>query len=332
MSAVHLEVLPKHRLRIRIAHKLLEPRCGQSVSDVVLHARQEVDAMAEDGRVVHSQRTSQLHRVESHLSEPCEVVAIKSRVVSTRKQRETYIGAVLYRRILQRLATCHRTRRRPIVGVERGETLTAITALADAEHVESVGIHLAARQTQTNKLFEGILLRQMPPAIVFALVRNLRNEIDRRRILEAETQFDTIRPFSVLRARTVCVEEERVLTIGSHTLLAVIIRHDRIRLQALRQVPGAVLSQLQFGRLYELFLLQRIVRLAPCCPNHFLIVGYVLVLYCCLKFSVERSVLSVVGLAILLQCFLLRLKRLLEVVVHLFLQVLRLRRCVSRIG
>ena len=119
---------------------------------------------------------------------------------------------------------------------------------------------------------------------------------------------------------------------GSHTLLAVIIRHDRIRLQALRQVPGAVLSQLQFGRLYELFLLQRIVRLAPCCPNHLLIVGYVLVLYCCLKLSVERSVLCVVGLAVLLQCFLLRLKRLLEVVVHLFLQVLRLRRCVSRIG
>lgn len=129
----------------------------------------------------------------------------------------------------------------------------------------------------------------MPPAIIFTLVRNLRNEIDGRRILEAQTELDAIRPLSVLRTRAVDIQEEQELSVGSHALLAIIIRHHGIWLQALRQVPRAVLSQFQVFRLNEFLLLQIPVGIAPRTPHHLLIAGYVLAVYRLLQLGFKRA-------------------------------------------
>ena len=172
----------------------------------------------------------------------------------------------------------------------------------------------------------------MPPAIVFTLVRNLRNEIDGRRILEAQTEFDAIRPLSVLRTRTVDIQEEREFSVGSHALLAIIIRHHGIWLQAFRQVPRTVLSQFQVFRLDEFLLLQISVGIAPRTPHHLLIAGYVLAVYRLLQLGFKRSILGKFGLALLLQCFLLRFQRLQKVSIHLLLQARRLRHCLGCVG
>ena len=162
----------------------------------------------------------------------------------------------------------------------------------------------------------------MPPAIIFTLVRNLRNEIDGRRILEAQTELDSIRPLMVLRSRSVNIQEERELTVSSHSLLTIIIRHHGIRLQALRQIPGAVFFQLQIFRLDEFLFLQVLVGITPCCPDHLLVAGDILAVNSGMEFGVKRCVFSEFCLTVFLQCFLLRFERLQEVGIHLFLQSL----------
>ena len=92
MSAIHLEILPEHGLRIWIAHKLLEPRSSQTIGDMMLHTRQELDAMTEDRSLIYRQWASQLRRIESHLGVPGQVVAIETGIVSTGEERETDIG------------------------------------------------------------------------------------------------------------------------------------------------------------------------------------------------------------------------------------------------
>ena len=288
----------------------------------MLHTRQELDAMTEDRSLIYRQWASQLRRIESHLGVPGQVVAIETGIISTREERESDIGTVFHRRILQRFTTSHRTRCSPIVGIEGRKTLAAITTFADTEYIETVGIHLTFYQVLANQLLESILLGEMPPAIIFTLVRNLRNEIDGRRILEAQTEFDTIRPLMVLRSRSVNIQEERKLTIGSYSLLTIIIRHHRIWFQTLRQIPGAVFCQCQIFWFYELFFLQVLVGIAPGCPYHLLVVGNILAVDSSLELGVKRCVFREFRLTVFLQCFLLCFERLQEIGIHLFLQSL----------
>lgn len=77
-----------------------------------------MNAMTEDRRLIYCQRTGELHRIECHLGVPGKVVAIETGIISTREEGETDVGTVLYRRILQRFATSHRTGCCPIICIE----------------------------------------------------------------------------------------------------------------------------------------------------------------------------------------------------------------------
>ena len=288
----------------------------------MLHAGQEIDAMAEEGRIVHCQGTGKLRRIESHLCVPGKVVAIKARIVGTCQKGETDVGTVFHRRILQRFATCHRSCCSPIVCIEGCEALAAITALAYSEHIEAIGVNIAIHHALTDKLLESILLGQMPPAIVFAFVRYLRYEIDGRAILESQSQLYAVLPFVVLRSRTVDIQKERILAVRSHALLTIIIWHYGIRLKTSRNVPRTVLGKLQVFRFHELFFLQTLVGLAPCSPNHLLIAGDVLTLYRKLKLGVGRLILRECLTVSFLQYCLLRFQRFREISIHHCLQLL----------
>ena len=211
-------------------------------------------------------RVCSLQLIEGILGVARQRVAVESGVVGARAQREGRVGAVLGRGVLQWLAACHRSRGGQVVGVERREALAAVAALGDAEEVDAVGVDDIRDEGQTQQLLPGILLGLLPPAVVVTHVGNLRNEVDRGRILERLAERPARLPLGVLVARAVEVEEEGISGGRLVALRAPVVVHRGAGFERCGQQPASRALGAQRGKVDELLLVEVVVGALPGLP------------------------------------------------------------------
>ena len=150
-----------------------QPGGGGAVVETVAGTRHELNAVAEGTGTLAPSGGKLFGR---HLR---EAVAAELGVELPREERKTDVLAVVDGRVHQRLATGHRTRGRPVVGIVGGQTLRAISALGDAEDVEAQGIDVGRSEGVLQQLLPCPLFRGLIPAIPRAGAGNAGNEIDR---------------------------------------------------------------------------------------------------------------------------------------------------------
>ena len=135
---VHLEVLPVHIFRIRIAHEILEPRGRVEIADgMMVCARYDLDVVDIVSRMLL------LHAVELIPGVPGEDVPVEHLVLRACTERECDVGAILHRSVLQRLTSRNRTRTCQIISIIGSQALTAVSPLGDADEENPVRIDLA---------------------------------------------------------------------------------------------------------------------------------------------------------------------------------------------
>ena len=138
LVAVHLEVLPIHIFRIRIAHEILEPRGRVEIADgMMVCARYDLDVVDIVSRMLL------LHAVELIPGVPGEDVPVEHLVLRAGTERECDVGAILHRSVLQRLTSRNRTRTCQIISIIGSQALTAVSSLGDADEENPVRIDLA---------------------------------------------------------------------------------------------------------------------------------------------------------------------------------------------
>ena len=188
-------------------------------------AGNEFDAVAEGTGVRACGRVKFLRR---HLGEP---VAAELLVQLTGEERKTDVLAVDHRGVHERLAARHRTRRGPVVGIERSQALRTVAAFGDAENVETGGVDLRRSQSALQQLLPGPLFRGLIPAIPSARAGNAGNEIGRGGIGKPQCPFATHVPLIVGRTAAVEVEKQRPARFGALAFRAVVELHGGVGLQ-----------------------------------------------------------------------------------------------------
>ena len=138
LVAVHLEVLPIHIFRIRIAHEILEPRGRVEIADgMVVGARYDLDVVDIVSRMLL------LKAVELIPGVPGEDVPVEHLVLRAGTERECDVGAILHRGVLQRFPACYRACTCQIISIIGSEALAAVSPLGDADEENPVRIDLA---------------------------------------------------------------------------------------------------------------------------------------------------------------------------------------------
>ena len=273
LLSVHVEILPLHILRVRIARGLLcQPRSSLAVGNLVGAVGHKGDA------VVESVGPARLEFLESLLGIGGQRAAVESRVVGSRAEVEGQVETVFGRSVLQRLAACHRASASQVVAIEGGEALTAISPLGNANEEEAVGVNVGVEHGQAYQSFPGVLLRLLPPAVVVALVGNLRNEIDGGRVLKLAAEVVGQGKLLVLVARAVQEDVHRIARFGALGCFAFITKiegHDGTRLEVFGQNPAIIVLVRQRREGGQTIFHQLSIGLLPSAPHHFLCAAHV---------------------------------------------------------
>ena len=150
-----------------------QPRGGGAVVETVAGTRHELNAVAEGAGTLAPSGGKLFGR---HLR---EAVAAELGVELPREERKADVLAVVDGCVHQWLATGHRTRGRPVVGIVGGQTLRAVSALGDAEDVEAQGVDVGRSEGVLQQLLPCPLFRGLIPAVPRTGAGNAGNEIDR---------------------------------------------------------------------------------------------------------------------------------------------------------
>ena len=112
VASVHSKVLPHHVLGVGVACELAQPRCRGAIVNLVGAFGHQFDAVLELVGV------QSLQTVKRQFGLVGEAVAEEHLVVLAGEERESDVGAVLYRSVAQRFAASHWSGSRQIVGIE----------------------------------------------------------------------------------------------------------------------------------------------------------------------------------------------------------------------
>lgn len=159
---------------------------------------------------------------------PNRIITVRAYVVDAHRRERTSVNAIFREHVLREFTADRQAHYDPVINVRKDGALATVSAFTSTRCVRAINVRLVLCRILTGRLLRDVLLKGVPPTVVFALVEGLEGRVSKEEVLRTRARLSAVQPLVILESQSIGVRRRERLAVNDCSLLAVVVERRHV--------------------------------------------------------------------------------------------------------